>query len=381
MLESKASEHEAFLMSMPSIPIYVGMMSGTSMDGVDAVACVFNDKGYQFIGRSFEPYSDNLRSSLLELCKSGDDEIFRMQTGANEVAKIYAKAFHKLTVGAGLKSENIRAIGAHGQTIRHNPQIGASTQIINGALLAELTQANVITDFRSRDLAAGGEGAPLVPAFHKWLFSGEVPRGILNIGGISNLTVLPELGSDEEVLGFDCGPGNVLLDAWIEKENNVRYDRDAIWARSGKVMPELLERLKEEKFFSELPPKSTGRELFNLDWLQSKLEGEKGSDVQRTLIALTAESITEAIENFAPQIKELRVCGGGAKNPLLMQELSLLNPELTVTSTAELGMDPQDVEGAAFAWLAMRFDQRKPGNLPNATGASGRRILGALYPA
>ena len=219
-------------MCTPNIPIYVGMMSGTSMDGVDAVACVFNEKGCQFIARSFEPYSDMLRESLLSLCRSGPDEVVRMQNGANEIAKIYAKAFNKLLTDSGLNYKNIRAIGAHGQTIRHNPQIGASTQLINGALLAELTKTDVITDFRSRDLAAGGEGGPLVPAFHKWVLSGDVPRGILNIGGISNLTILPERGSEDEVLGFDCGPGNVLMDAWIEKVNHVRYDRDAMQRQS-----------------------------------------------------------------------------------------------------------------------------------------------------
>ena len=374
--------YEAFVfMCTPNISIYVGMMSGTSMDGVDAVACVFNEKGCQFIARSFEPYSDMLRESLLSLCQTGPDEVFRMQNGANEIAKIYAKAFNKLLTDSGLNYKNIRAIGAHGQTIRHNPQIGASTQLINGALLAELTKTDVITDFRSRDLAAGGEGAPLVPAFHKWVLSGDVPRGILNIGGISNLTVLPERGSDDEVLGFDCGPGNVLMDAWIEKVNHVRYDRDAMWARSGKVIPQLLESLKQEKFFSQVQPKSTGGELFNLPWLEARLNGEKPEDVQRTLVSFTAETVTDAIRNFAPHVKELRVCGGGAKNPLMISELALLNPELVVTTTADLGVDPQDVEGLAFAWLAYRFDRRESGNLPSATGASGSRILGCLYPA
>ena len=374
--------YEAFVfMCTPNISIYVGMMSGTSMDGVDAVACVFNEKGCQFIARSFEPYSDMLRESLLSLCQTGPDEVFRMQNGANEIAKIYAKAFNKLLTDSGLNYKNIRAIGAHGQTIRHNPQIGASTQLINGALLAELTKTDVIPAFRSRDLAAGGEGAPLVPAFHKWVLSGDVPRGILNIGGISNLTVLPERGSDDEVLGFDCGPGNVLMDAWIEKVNHVRYDQDAVWARSGKVIPQLLESLKQEKFFSLVPPKSTGRELFNLPWLEARLNGEKPEDVQRTLVSFTAETVTDAIRNFAPHVKELRVCGGGAKNPLMISELALLNPELVVTTTADLGVDPQDVEGLAFAWLAYRFDRRESGNLPSATGASGSRILGCLYPA
>ena len=259
--------------------------------------------------------------------------------------------------------------------------IESTAATVTTSLLAELTKTDVITDFRSRDLAAGGEGAPLVPAFHKWVLSGDVPRGILNIGGISNLTVLPERGSDDEVLGFDCGPGNVLMDAWIEKVNHVRYDRDAMWARSGKVIPQLLESLKQEKFFSQVPPKSTGRELFNLPWLEARLNGEKPEDVQRTLVSFTAETVTDAIRNFAPHIKELRVCGGGAKNPLMISELALLNPDLLVTTTADLGVDPQDVEGLAFAWLAYRFDRRETGNLPSATGASGSRILGCLYPA
>ena len=191
----------------------------------------------------------------------------------------------------------------------------------------------------------------------------------------------PDPSSDDEVLGFDCGPGNVLMDAWLEKVNHVRYDQDAVWARSGKVIPQLLESLKQEKFFSLVPPKSTGRELFNLPWLEARLNGEKPEDVQRTLVSFTAETVTDAIRNFAPHVKELRVCGGGAKNPLMISELALLNPELVVTTTADLGVDPQDVEGLAFAWLAYRFDRRESGNLPSATGASGSRILGCLYPA
>lgn len=368
-------------MSEPQIPIYVGMMSGTSMDGVDAVAAVFTNGRYQFIGRSSESYSTHLRSSLISLCSSGPDEVLRCQECGNEVAKIYAKVFNKLLEGTGLETSNICAIGAHGQTIRHSPQMGASTQLINGALLAELTKTDVVTDFRSRDLAAGGEGAPLVPLFHKCVFSGSVPRGILNIGGISNLTYLPALGSDADVFGFDCGPGNVLMDGWTEKINGTPYDHDGMWARSGKVSEKLLALLKKEAFFDLTPPKSTGRELFNLGWLESKLSDESVEDVQRTLVALTAGTITEAIERFAPDIQELFVCGGGAKNSLLMQELAVMNPARAVKTTAALGMDAQDVEGAAFAWLAKRFVERQPGNLPSVTGAEGGRILGALYPA
>ena len=370
-----------FSMSDSNIPIYIGMMSGTSMDGVDAVAATFQKGTYQFIGRSNEPYSKFLKNSLLELCVPGPDELNKLQSRSNEVAKIYAKAFQKLLAQCGLEAADIKAIGAHGQTVRHNPQIGASTQIINGALLAELTETDVITDFRSRDLAAGGEGAPLVPLFHKNVFTSSVARAILNIGGISNITYLPPAGSEESVFGFDCGPGNVLLDAWASEIILTPFDRDGLWARTGQISEELLSKFKAEPYFDLLPPKSTGRELFNIEWLKKRVTDEKPEDVQRTLVRLTAQVFTDALKKFVPEVQEIWICGGGARNKVLLQEIRDLNQNLKVGSTAELGMDPMDVEGAAFAWLAKQFVEKKPGNLPSATGAKGERVLGALYPA
>lgn len=217
-----------------------------------------------------------------------------------------------------------------------------------------MTKTDVITDFRSRDLAAGGEGAPLVPAFHKWVLSGDVPRGILNIGGISNLTILPERGSEDEVLGFDCGPGNVLMDAWIEKVNHVRYDRDAMWARSGKVIPQLLESLKQEKFFSQVPPKSTGRELFNLPWLEARLNGEKPEDVQRTLVSFPLKRSPDAIRNFAPHIRELSLSRKFPESTVV-SDWRFSNPDLLVTTTLDLGVDPQDVERVSLCVARLSF--------------------------
>ena len=361
--------------------IYVGMMSGTSLDGVDAVAAVFNNGEYQQLARTSEPYSALLKSSLLSLCASGDDEINRMQVSSNEIAKIYAKTFRKLLYEHGLEPSNIRAIGAHGQTVRHNPQFGSSTQLLNGALLAELTGVDVIMDFRSRDLAAGGQGAPLVPAFHQAVFSSSATRAIINIGGISNITVLPPKGSSKEVIGFDCGPGNMLLDAWISENIGYSYDKNGDWARLGEVSDELLYQLKSDPIFSKEPPKSTGRELFNPPWLKNFIKTESAVDVQRTLLALTVEAITDAINHFCPETEEIYICGGGSKNKFLMEELTRLNAPRKVSTTSELGLDTQDVEAAAFAWLAKRFVGGKSGNLPSVTGAQGYRVLGCLYPA
>lgn len=361
--------------------IYVGMMSGTSMDGVDAVAMEVTENRFKFLGRAEKAYSDLLRGKLIELCSSGPDEVHRIQYASNEVAKVYASVFVELLKNNRLALSDICAIGGHGQTIRHRPDIGSSTQIINGALLAELTECNVIVDFRSRDLAAGGQGAPLVPAFHEACFRGAVPRAIVNIGGISNITVLPAEHSEESICGFDCGPGNVLMDYWVGKRKGQRFDVNGQWARTGTVSERLLEELKSEKFFFHKPPKSTGRELFNGVWLEKKIGEEADNDIQRTLLQLTAESITDAINQFADQTREIYLCGGGSRNTFLLESIRELNPGRLVETTKALGWDPQDVEAAAFAWLAYRFDKRLPGNVPEVTGAKGLRVLGALYPA
>lgn len=361
--------------------IYVGMMSGTSMDGVDAVAMEVTEEDFKFLGRAEKPYSDFLRGKLLDLCSSGSDEVHKIQYAGNEVAKVYAAVFKELLKTANIALTDVCAIGGHGQTIRHRPDIGSSTQIINGALLAELAECDVIVDFRSRDLAAGGQGAPLVPAFHEACFRGEVPRAIVNIGGISNITVLPPKNSDQDVIGFDCGPGNVLMDYWVGKCKNQRFDRNGQWARTGKVVDEFLVLLKSEPFLTLEPPKSTGRELFNSKWLERKIGEEQAQDIQASLLEYTAETISDAIDRFAPDTEEIYLCGGGSKNTFLLETIKRLNSNRVVETTKALGWDPQDVEAAAFAWLAYRFNKRMPGNLPEVTGARGPRILGALYPA
>lgn len=363
--------------------IYIGMMSGTSLDGVDAVAVQFeSNAGLKVLGSKSMSLSGKLRELLLSLCFSGPDEINRSQIAANQLAQLYAETCLALLKDLGLSASHITAIGAHGQTVRHNPQNGATTQLINGALLAELTQIDTIIDFRNRDIAAGGQGAPLVPAFHASVFASDEPRAVVNFGGIANVTFLGRSGEADKTFGFDCGPANILLDAWVKKNLGFTYDKDAKWARTGVLDEDWLTYLYgSEPYFSQSCPKSTGRELFNLEWLNKHLPaGMKPADVQHTLTALSALAVAKDIEKYQPETKEVFTCGGGARNPLLMEYLQKYLPGKTVQPTDILGLTTQDVEGAAFAWLAKQFVERLPGNLPSVTGAKGPRILGALYP-
>ena len=288
-------------------------------------------------------------------------------------------ACHKLLGKTCVRSANVVALGCHGQTIRHRPEARYTIQLCNGALLAELTQNIVVCDFRSRDIAAGGEGAPLVPAFHQALFAHpSIHRVILNIGGIANIT---DLGPDA-VQGFDTGPGNMLMDAWIQRHLGKTFDQDGEWAKGGNCIDDLLQDLLVLDYFSRIPPKSTGRELFNLHWLQEQLSGkENPRDVQATLLALTSVTIARAVKAYCNGAKEIYVCGGGAANPELMSGLAAALPGVTITTTAKLGIDPDWVEACAFAWLARQALLLRPGNLPSVTGAMGPRILGAIYPA
>jgi len=293
-----------------------------------------------------------------------------------------------LLTQAGLTPDAICAIGVHGQTIRHRPELGYTRQTNNPALLAELSGIDVIADFRSRDIAAGGHGAPLVPAFHQAVFACDnETRVVANIGGISNISVL-KTGKEAHVIGFDAGPGNVLMDAWIAQHQNKEYDADGSWAASGKVDGELLNALRGNAFFALPPPKSTGRDLFHPTWLRSKLmpfAKLAPANVQATLAAFTATTLADAIANHAPDAKAVYVCGGGARNTHLMGQLQRAlasrNQAATVSTTEALGIAVNHVEALAFAWLAHHFTARRPGNLPAVTGASGLRILGALYPA
>ncbi len=365
---------------MTTSSLFIGLMSGTSMDGVDGVLADFADGKINTLAAAFTPFSPDLRASLMALQAAGENEIEREALAANAIAACYAACVAQLTPAA---TSPIAAIAAHGQTIRHRPELGFTRQTGNPALLAELTGIDVIADLRSRDVAAGGQGAPLVPAFHQARFAkaGE-NRVVVNIGGIANISVLH---ADGRVGGFDTGPGNVLMDAWIARHQGRDYDADGAWAASGSVDGALLAQLMSEPYFARPAPKSTGRDLFHGQWLDAMLS--KGAltapqDVQATLTALTAHSIAEAILATAGTLEAVYVCGGGAYNGALMRELAAaLGGKTRVESTAVLGVEPNRVEALAFAWLGYRFSKREAGNLPAVTGAKGPRILGALYPA
>ncbi|AZD10886.1 Anhydro-N-acetylmuramic acid kinase [Pseudomonas chlororaphis] len=361
--------------------LYIGVMSGTSLDGLD-IALIEQTPAIRLIATHYIPMPESLRAELLGLCASGPDEIARSAIAQQNWVKLAAQGIHSLLAQQQLKPADIRAIGSHGQTIRHEPARGFTIQIGNPALLTELTGITVVSDFRSRDVAAGGQGAPLVPAFHEALFdqsSGK--RAVLNVGGFSNLSLIE---SDKPVAGFDCGPGNVLLDAWINAQRGENYDRDGQWAASGQVEPLLLSALLSDPFFATQGPKSTGREVFNLEWLQehlARLPALPPENVQATLLELTALTIVESLQAAQTDTHELLVCGGGAHNSALMNRLSSLLPNTKVSSTATHGVDPDWVEAMAFAWLAHCCLEGIAANRPSVTGARGLRVLGAIYPA
>ena len=357
-------------------------MSGTSLDGVDAVLAEIGPTGQiRLLHTHYLPYPDALRAQLLALHMPQPDEIHLAAIAANALARLYAEAVKALL--DGFAPDRVRAIGCHGQTLRHRPADGYTLQIGNASLLAELTGITVVADFRSRDIAAGGQGAPLVPAFHaRVLRHPDVHRVIANIGGIANITDLPVNGP---VRGWDTGPGNMLLDAWIKRHSGVHYDRDGAWAASGSVHPGLLAALMRHAYLQLPPPKSAGREQFNLDWLDASLgsldEALAPPDVQATLLEFTAMSLADAVNRECTGAQELYVCGGGAHNRTLMQRISARLPGIRVATTATLGIDPDWVEALAFAWLARQTLHHAPGNLPAVTGARGERVLGAIYPA
>jgi anhydro-N-acetylmuramic acid kinase len=359
--------------------LVVGLMSGTSLDGVDAALVDFSGKQPKALATFWQPYSSAIRKPALQLQTAQQNEIHCAALLANELAHCYADAVAQLLANAGVNAGQIAAIGCHGQTIRHQPASGYSVQLNNPALLAELTGIAVVADFRSRDIAAGGQGAPLVPAYHAAVFGDATRhRVILNLGGIANLT---DLNPGQPIRGFDCGPGNLLMDAWIERHQGLRYDEGGQWAAQGKVLPELLHGLLADGFFAVSPPKSCGREEFNLAWLEHHLAGsEQPQDVQATLLELSAVSVTKAVGRWCGSPGELFVCGGGARNLTLMARLQHHLANCRVASTDSLGQAADWVEALAFAWLAWRTLHNEPGNLAEVTGARGPRILGAIYP-
>ncbi len=369
--------------------LYIGLMSGTSLDGIDAVLAKIGPNGETSTQAAMSaPFSPELRKALFELQSPGPNELHREKQAGNALAIAYADAASQLLKKANFEASDITAIGAHGQTIRHQPDLGDMAythQTLNAALLAEKMGIDVIADFRSRDLAAGGHGAPLVPAFHAQQFASSENLAILNIGGIANLTLLPKNG---EVTGFDCGPGNMLMDAWIAKHLGTAFDENGNWALQGKVNEVLLQVMLADPFFIKVPPKSTGRDDFHLHWLQEKIGNANylSEDVQATLLHLTTQSALEALVRHAPKTQKLIVCGGGAKNNALMNLLKVkaqhfFKESVEITTSDSAGIDPQLVEGLAFAWLAWAHKEKRPANLPAVTGAKGPRILGACYPA
>lgn len=358
---------------------YIGIMSGTSLDGVDAVFAAGRGKYLQLLNSVHVPYPARLRKRLLALHLPGHDELHRAAVLANELTALYAAAVRALLARARVQADAVAAIGCHGQTVRHRPGAGYTLQLVNGALLAELAGITVVCDFRGRDIAAGGEGAPLVPAFHRAMFQrpGRA-RAVVNVGGIANITWLPARGG---VTGFDCGPGNCLLDAWIMERCRRRYDHNGAWAARGTVIPRLLKKLLSHSFFRRRPPKSAGREQFNLAWVKRALTGnERAVDVQATLLELTATAIAQAFRNHCPSAGEIYLCGGGAHNRALFERLVAFLPDRLITTTSALGLAPEHVEALGFAWLARQALERQPGNLPAVTGAKGPRVLGAIYP-
>lgn len=364
-------------------------MSGTSLDGIDVCLADVQAKQFEVLATHFLPYPTDIKTALLILHTPSHNELEEAELVANQLAKLYAEAVNTLLGKQHIKPEQVMAIGCHGQTIRHKPivnhDVGFTLQIGNAALLAELTQITVVSDFRSRDIAAGGQGAPLVPAFHQAIFSHpDKSRAIINIGGIANITYLPKATDQESpVLGFDSGPGNMLIDAWTKQHLHQDYDADGAWARTGKVDDALLQQMLNEPFFVAPPPKSTGRDLFNHDWLIYQLSKKDlpPQDIARTLTKLTASSIADALTKFCPAVDEVYLCGGGARNGLLVSELRHNLPSTLIEPTDALGVGVDWVEAAAFAWLAHQTISHLPGNLPAVTGAKGLRILGAITQA
>jgi anhydro-N-acetylmuramic acid kinase len=372
--------------------LYIGLMSGTSLDGADGVLVDFSGGALRVLAAATESFGNPFRAELLALNSPTHNELHRAAVAGNQVAAVYAKVVSALLAQAGIPASQIQAIGAHGQTVRHQPQrtsdepagAGYTLQLNNPALLAELTGIDVAADFRSRDVAAGGQGAPLAPAFHLGMFGrSDATVCVLNLGGISNLSVLPQAASSP-VLGFDCGPGNALMDAWCEQHTGKPYDDRGAWAASGTLLPELLTSLLDEPYFSQPIPKSTGRDLFSLAWLAGKLgpfAAARAEDVQNTLAEFTAGACIDSVKRYGKESESLIVCGGGAFNQHLLKRLQAGLPQLQVSTSDAHGLPPLQVEAAAFAWLARQVVLRKPGNLPSVTGANGLRVLGAICPA
>ena len=372
---------------MMSPDLYIGLMSGTSIDSIDAALVDLSSATATLKTSHSEAITPSLRQQIIDLCSPGANEIERMGALDRQLGVLFARAVQHLLAKAGLDHSAITAVGSHGQTIRHHPadqnrspDSAFSCQIGDPNTIAECCKITTVADFRRRDIAAGGQGAPLVPLFHRATFAKTgVNRAVINIGGMSNISLL---AGDNSVSGFDIGPGNVLLDSWIGLHRGERYDKQGAWAASGEVLSTVLAPMLAHPFFALEPPKSTGREDFNLDWLQrllTTLPQQDPADIQACLLELTARSIAHAVDNSGFAVDEVFICGGGAYNTHLMNRLAKLLHPRSLASTRQLGIEPEWVEASAFAWLAKQCLQERPGSDAGVTGATGPRVLGGIY--
>lgn len=366
--------------------LYIGLMSGTSLDGIDAGLVEFDGDNIKLLGFEYQPFSSSIRNEIQKLSQA-DSPVLLSQYGSidTQLGSLFAQASNNLLKKTNVSSSDITAIGSHGQTIYHAPEMATafSLQIGDPNIIAEETGITTVADFRRRDIAVGGHGAPLVPAFHQAIFSQifdltQENITIVNIGGIANITHL----SANKTIGFDTGPGNTLMDFWIQKNLDMAYDKNGSWAKTGKANPELVETLKQDPYFKLAPPKSTGKEYFSPSWLNKKISQSSNcssKDIQASLCRLTAETITEAIQQRAPLTNHTLICGGGMHNDHLIE---LIRNNLThpASSTAEFGINPDHVEAMAFAWLARQTINNLSGNLMDVTGAKSPVILGGIYP-
>lgn len=361
--------------------LYIGLMSGTSIDGIDAALVDFAGNTPKLISTHCHPWPGKVHKALLNSRTLPDSELHTLTQLDFDTGKIFAQAANELLEQADVDKDQVIAIGSHGQTIRHRPDADKpfSLQIGDATVISRDTGIDVVNDFRSADIHAGGQGAPLAPAFHAAVFqSKDEHRTVINIGGIANLTLLPA-GSNNNITGFDSGPGNNLMDAWMKKINGHSYDRNGLWASTGSIDATLLDELLEDQYFKLEPPKSTGFEYFNLNWLESyQVSSLRADDVQATLCELTARSIAQAVIDYASETRKILICGGGVHNLHLMKRLADNLPDYPISSTDTFGVHPDWVEAMAFAWLAKQTINRLPGNLPAVTGAREAVVLGHI---
>lgn len=362
--------------------LFIGLMSGTSVDAIDAVIVDLSATP-QVIATHSHDIPPSLKKDIFALTQPGENAIIRMGQADVALGNLFSQACLELLNKANLSASDICAIGSHGQTIRHHPNdtLAFTTQIGDPNIIAAQTGITTVADFRRRDIALGGQGAPLAPTFHEFLLRSEAEnRWVLNIGGIANLTLLP-MDSHKNIIGFDTGPGNTLMDAWYRKHNDGQFDCDGAWAASGVIHSKLLEKCLADDYFYKAPPKSTGPDYFNLDWLASKIGSDSitPADVQATLCALTVHSISQCMQQASHSRNSIWVCGGGANNTFLMEQLSELNNGCDIQSTEVINIHPDWIEACAFAWFAKQTLERKPSNLPSVTGAEKTAVLGGVY--